>query len=183
MKKIILSLLAVCTIVLTACAQHTQPKAEGGKVLVAYFSATGTTAHVASLLAKAAGGDLFAITPERPYTDADLDWRNDKSRSSVEMHNLSFRPALKEKKADMAKYDVVYIGFPIWWDLAPTIVNTFIEAHDLKGKKVIPFATSGGSTIDNSEQELRKAYPDLDWQEGRLLNGASESSLRQWVSQ
>ena len=97
------------------------------------------------------------------------------------MHDLKFRPALKGKKTNIADYDTIYIGFPIWWNIAPTLLNTFIEAHDLKGKTVIPFATSGGSTIDNSVKELKKAYPDINWKEGKLLNGADESSIRQWL--
>lgn len=142
---------------------------------------TGTTAKVAQTLANVTGGELYEIEPEKRYTDADLNWRNEQSRCYVEMHNLKFRPALKGKRANIADYDTIYIGFPIWWNIAPTLLNTFIEAHDLKGKTVIPFATSGDSTIDNSVKELKKAYPDISWKEGKLLNGADENSIRQWL--
>lgn len=151
------------------------------KVLVTYFSATNTTARIAEKLANVTGGELYAITPAKTYTSADLDWHNKQSRSSVEMNDPKSRPALKEKKANIADYDVVFIGYPIWWDLAPRIINTFIENHDLKGKKVIPFATSGGSTISHSAATLKKEYPALDWKEARLLNRADEKTIRTWV--
>lgn len=176
MKKILLALLAVIVFGVTAFAQH-----KNGKTLVAYVSMTGTTAKVAKTLSNLTGGELYEIEPEKRYTNADLDWRNEKSRCYVEMHDLKLRPAIKARKTNMADYETVYIGFPIWWNLAPTLLNTFIEAHDLKGKTVIPFATSGGSSIDNSVKELKKAYPDIDWQEGKLLNGADENSIRQWL--
>lgn len=140
------------------------------KVLVVYFSATGTTARAAEKLAGIVGGELYAITPVQPYTNADLDWHNKQSRSSVEMNDPEVRPAIKGRKENIADYDVVFIGYPIWWNLAPRIINTFIEKHDLKGKTLIPFATSGGNTINNSVVALKKTYPDLDWREGRLLN-------------
>lgn len=176
MKKILFTLLAVMACSMTALAQ---PKSN--KPLVAYVSMTGTTAKVAQTLATVSGGELYEIAPEIRYTDADLNWRNEKSRCYVEMHNLSFRPAIKDKKANIADYDTIYLGYPIWWNIAPTLLNTFIESHNLKGKNVIPFATSGGSTIDNSVKELKKAYPDIKWQEGKLLNGATEKSIRQWL--
>lgn len=176
MKKILVSLLAALTLGITASAQQKE-----SKVLVAYVSMTGNTAKAAQVLAKVTGGELYEIAPEKRYTDADLNWRNEQSRCYVEMHDLKFRPALKGKKADIGDYDTLYIGFPIWWNIAPTLLNTFIEAHDLKGKTVIPFATSGGSTIDNSVKELKKAYPDINWQEGKLLNGADERTIRQWL--
>ena len=118
---------------------------------------------------------------DRPYTDADLNWNDKQSRSSVEMNDPKARPAIKSQKGKIADYDVVFIGYPIWWGLAPRIVNTFIESHDLKGRTVIPFATSGGSGIANSVAELQKAYPGLNWQEGRLLNRTDEQTVRQWV--
>lgn len=120
---------------------------EKGNVLIAYFSATGTTASAAEKLASATGGTLFRITPAQPYTSADLDWNNKQSRSSVEMDDPKARPALKGKVDNLAAYDVVFLGYPIWWGVAPRIINTFIESHDLKGKKLVPFATSGGSSI------------------------------------
>lgn len=152
-----------------------------GRILVAYFSATGTTAETARRLAAATGADLFAITPEQPYTAADLDWHNARSRSSVEMNDPQSRPALAGTCKRMADYGVVFIGFPVWWDLAPTVVNTFIESHDLRGKTVIPFATSGGSSITNSVRMLKRSYPDLDWRDGKLLNRSDEATIRRWV--
>ena len=132
------------------------------KILVAYFSATGVTARAAQKVAEATGGEVYAITPAKPYTDADLDWRDKQSRSSVEMNDPKARPALGGERLDVSEYDIVFIGYPIWWNQAPRLINTFIESHNLKGKTVIPFATSGGSTIAGSEVALKKAYPDLN---------------------
>ena len=152
------------------------------RMLVAYFSATGTTAVAARQLAAATGADLFAITPGKPYTAADLDWHDSRSRSSLEMNDPQSRPALEGRCERMKEYDVVFIGYPIWWDLAPRIINTFIESHDLKGKTVIAFATSGGSGISHSVSMLKRDYPDLNWKEGRLLNRANDKSLRNWLA-
>lgn len=129
------------------------------KKLVAYFSASGTTEDVAKRIAKAAGADLFAIEPEVPYTAADLDWRDKNSRSSIEMGDKSIRPALKEADAKVAEYDTVYLGFPIWWYVAPTIVNSFLEAYDFSGKKVVVFATAGSSNFGNTQAELAVSLP------------------------
>lgn len=178
-------MLAVAGIAAAAPAQQKEvmnmKKQNNHRILVACFSATGTTARVARMLADAVGGELYAITPAQPYTSADLNWRDSASRSSVEMDNPKSRPALKGAKVDMSAYDVVFIGYPVWWDQAPRIVNTFIEANDMKGCRVIPFATSGSSGIANSAAALKSAYPDLDWGEGRLLNGADARSIRQWL--
>ena len=154
------------------------PSPSGKKVLVAYFSATGTTAAAAKELAAATGGTLHAITPAQPYSEADLNWRDKNSRCYVEMHDPAARPALKAETLNLAEYDTVYIGFPIWWDTYPSIIATFIESHDLKGKTLIPFATSGGSGISNSGEMLKKAYPTLQWKPGMLLNGMSASEIR-----
>lgn len=151
------------------------------KTIVVYFSATGTTKDVAKRIAKITGADLQEIMPLQPYTAADLNWNDKNSRSSVEMANPKSRPAIQSIETDMSKYDVIFIGYPIWWDLAPTVVNTFIESHRLKGKTVIPFATSGGSTIRNSVVQLKSAYPDIIWKEGKLLNHPSDSTLSQWI--
>ena len=151
------------------------------KTLVAYFSATGVTKGAAEKLAEVTGGDLYEIQPEVPYTDADLDWQDKQSRSSVEMADLSSRPAIKGKVENLDDYDTVFIGFPVWWYTAPTIINTFIEANDLKGKTVVPFCTSGGSSIKKSAEDLKKAYPDLNWKEGKLLNRISKEELETWV--
>ena len=183
MKQICLIVCAIAAIFMTACAQQREKQPEQGmkKTLVTYFSATGVTRHAAQQLAEVTGADLYEIQPEVAYTDADLDWRDKQSRSSVEMADLTSRPAIKGKVDNIADYDVVFIGFPIWWYTAPTIINTFIEANDLKGKTVIPFATSGGSTIDKSAEDLKKAYPNLNWKEGKLLNGVSKEDMESWL--
>ena len=184
MNKIILTLAAVMTMSFAVCAQNkgdSNMQTEN-KPLVVYFSATGTTAKAARTIADVTGGTLYEIVPQQAYTADDLDWNDRQSRSSVEMNNPQARPALKDTKPDVAAYDVVFIGYPIWWDQAPRIINTFIESHDLKGKALVPFATSGGSSITGSVNALRKAYPDLEWQDGRLLNGASRNAIHDWVS-
>ena len=177
MKKI-----ATCLIAAAALAGgHAQETPTAPHTLVAYFSATGTTAAAAQKLAKVTGGELWEIAPAQSYTAADLDWTDHSSRSYVEMHDASSRPALKGIKENIAEYDVVYIGYPIWWHVAPTIINTFIESHDLKGKTLIPFATSGSQDIEFSVDKLKKSYPTLNWKPGKLLNGATESSIREWI--
>lgn len=150
------------------------------RIVIAYFSATGTTEQVAKKLAAVSNGELFEIVPSKAYTDADLDWNDKKSRSSLEMNDAKSRPQIKSKKEYIADYDVVIIGYPIWWDLAPRVINTFIESHDLKGKTIIPFATSGGSSIAGSVTALKKSYPGLKWKPGRLLNRADENTIRAW---
>ena len=151
------------------------------KTLVAYFSATGTTARCANKLAALAGGEIYRIVPAQPYTEADLDWNDKQSRTSIEMNNPDCRPAMKDKKENIADYDVIFIGYPIWWDLAPRIINTFIEGHDLTGKTIIPFATSGSSALAASAAALQRSYLALDWKEGRLLNRADDKSIRDWL--
>ncbi len=165
----------------TDTSSDTTATADGSKVLVAYFSATGTTKKVAQLIANETGGTLYEITPDKPYTTADLDWHVDTSRSSVEMHDEKCRPALGGEKIDMGKYNVIFLGFPNWWDLPPRQINSFIEAHNLEGKKIIPFMTSGGSTTANSEKSLKALYPALDWQPAKLLNNTD--SLAIWARQ
>lgn len=186
MKKFFYILTAVATIALNACAGGNKNNTEmqnnkETKVLVAYFSASGVTKGVAEKIAKVTGGELYQIQPEQPYTEADLDWRDSTSRSSVEMKDLSSRPAIVGKVENIAQYDTVYVGFPIWWYTAPTIINTFIEANDFNGKVMVPFATSGGSTIDKAAADLARIYPDLNWQPGRLLNGATDDTIRTWL--
>ena len=186
MKKLLMILAVLLAISLTACSQanKTQENKENKemkKTLVAYFSASGVTRGVAQQLAEVAGADLHEIKPEQPYTDADLDWHDKKSRSSVEMDDKSSRPAITAKLDNMADYEVVYVGFPIWWYTCPTIINTFMEAYDFKGKTVIPFATSGGSSIKKACDDLKAAYPDVNWKEGKLLNGATKEDLEAWV--
>ena len=140
------------------------------KTLVVYFSATGTTKAAAQRLAKEFNADLYEITPEVPYSTADLDWRDKTSRSTIEMNDKTSRPAIKGRCENIADYDTVWIGFPVWWYTAPTIVNTFIEAHDLSGKTLKVFATSGGSGVEGSANDLKKAYPQYNWGESRLMN-------------
>ena len=140
------------------------------KTLVVYFSATGTTKAAAQQLAKAHNADLYEITPEQSYTAADLDWTNKQSRSTLEMKDKNSRPAIKGRCENIADYDTVWIGFPVWWYTAPTIVNTFIEAHDLSGKVLCVFATSGGSNVTGSANDLKKVYPQYTWGESRLMN-------------
>ena len=140
------------------------------KTLVVYFSATGTTKAAAQRLAQEFNADLYEITPEQPYTAADLDWRDKTSRSTIEMKDKTSRPAIKGSCENIADYDTVWIGFPIWWYTAPTIINTFIEAHDLSGKTLNVFATSGGSDVAGSAKDLKKAYPQYTWGESRLMN-------------
>ena len=183
MNKIILTLAAVMTMSFAAYAQNKGEKSmqTENKPLVVYFSATGTTARAARTIAEVTGGTLYEIVPQQVYTADDLDWNDRQSRSSVEMNNPQARPALKDTKLNVSAYDVIFIGYPIWWDQAPRIINTFIESHDLKGKTLVPFATSGGSGISNSVKELRKAYPDLEWQDGKLLNGASRNAIQNWA--
>ena len=176
-------LAALLTICLSACSQKKESKEmeNESKVLVAYFSASGVTKGVAQQLAEVTSGTLHEIKPEQPYTEADLDWRDKQSRSTIEMQDKSSRPAITDKLANMQDYDVVYVGFPIWWYTCPTIINTFMEAYDFKGKAVIPFATSGGSSIDKACEDLKAAYPDVNWKEGKLLNRVSKKDLEDWV--
>jgi flavodoxin len=153
------------------------------KKLVAYFSASGVTQNVALDLAKAAGADTYQINPEEPYTPADLDWQNKKSRSTVEMNNPASRPAISGKLSNMADYDTVFIGFPIWWGVAPTIIDTFLESYDFSGKTIIPFATSGSSGMGNTEKVLQKLCgPSVNWKPGKMLNNKpTQEALSQWV--
>ena len=153
------------------------------KALVAYFSASGTTRRVAERLAQAIGADLFEIEPEQPYTAADVDWRNASSRSSIEMNDRSCRPAIASHVADMDSYDVVFVGFPIWWYREPSIVDTFMEAYDFAGKLVVPFATSGGSGIGDSGANMAALAPGAKVERGdRLASSITAADLRGWAS-
>ena len=181
LNKLLIASILILTSCFSSCAQQNKPTMNTSHILVAYFSATGTTEKVAHKIAAATGGEIYEIIPENAYTREDLDWNDNSSRSSVEMNDAKARPALKRKKENMEAYDTVFIGYPIWWDLAPRIINTFIESHDLKGKTLIPFATSGSSNISNAESELRKAYPDVNWQKGKLMNGATEEDIKNWT--
>ena len=154
------------------------------KKLVAYFSASGVAGNVAKLLAEAANADLFEIKPEVPYTSADLNWQDKNSRSSVEMRDKSSRPAIAESNAKVEKYDVIFVGFPIWWYVAPTIINTFLESYDFAGKTIILFATSGGSGFGKTVDALKGSVDGIAVvKEGKILNGSqSVSSLKDWVA-
>jgi flavodoxin len=152
------------------------------KKLVAFFSASGVTARVAENLANAAGADLYEIKPAVPYTKADLNWMDKQSRSSVEMRDKSSRPALADTGADIAAYDTVFIGFPIWWYIAPTIINTFLEAYDFSGKKIVLFATSGGSGFGKAVQSLQPSAPGAKIIAGEILNGnPNEKKLKSFI--
>lgn len=152
------------------------------KTLVAYFSASGVTANVAKLLAEAAGADLFEIKPAVPYTNADLNWMDKKSRSTVEMQDKSSRPAITAPCSNLADYDTIFVGFPIWWYVAPTIINTFLESGDFSGKKIVLFATSGGSGFGKTVADLKDSAPGATIVEGKLLNGTqSVAGLKSWV--
>ncbi len=149
------------------------------KKLVAYFSASGTTAKVAKDLANAAGAELYEIKPAVPYSRADLNWQDKQSRSSVEMRDKSSRPELADTDANIAEYETVFIGFPIWWYIAPTIINTFLEAYDFSGRKIVLFATSGGSGFGKAVASLQPSAPKATIIEGEILNGSpSEAKLK-----
>lgn len=151
------------------------------KKLVAYFSVSGVTKTVATRLAQVTGADLFEIKPAVPYTQADLDWTNKKSRSSVEMSDPTSRPEIAEQLSTMADYDTVFIGFPIWWYVAPTIIDTFIENYDFSGKTLVPFATSGSSGMGRTVEVLKPLCPRANWVEGKMLNHTSDKELADWA--
>ena len=152
------------------------------KKLVAYFSASGVTSAVAKNLAEAAGADLYEIKPKVPYTNADLNWNDQNARSTVEMRDKSSRPEMADKDAKAGDYDVIFLGFPVWWYVAPTIINTFLEAYDLSGKTIILFATSGGSGFGKTVENLKPSAPGATIREGKLLNGRpSVAELKKWV--
>jgi len=153
------------------------------KKLVAYFSASGVTAKVADILADAVGADIYEIRPEVPYTKADLNWMDKKSRSTIEMNDRTSRPAIADKNAKVEQYDTIFLGFPIWWYRAPSIINTFLESYNFSGKKIILFATSGGSKFGKTVEELKVSVPaTCEIIEGKLLNGKQTiPSIREWT--
>ena len=152
------------------------------KKLVAFFSASGTTKKVAEMIAEEAKADLFEIEPKVPYTKADLDWMDKKSRSSVEMSDKKYRPEIMKKKMDMSSYDEILLGFPIWWYVAPTIINTFLESYDLSGKTIIPFATSGGSGIGKTNERLAPSCKGAKLMDGKVFKGnVGHQELAAWV--
>ncbi len=150
--------------------------------IVAYFSASGVTAKVAEKLSEAIGADLYAIEPEVPYTKADLDWMDKKSRSTIEMNNPASRPAIAGKRDNMNDYDTVFVGFPIWWYVAPTIINTFLESYDLTGKTIIPFATSGGSDMGKTNEKLLPSCKGAKLLNGKVFKASvSGADLAKWA--
>lgn len=152
------------------------------KKLVAYFSASGVTESAAKTLAKTIGADLYEIKPEIPYSNADLDWRDKNSRSSVEMNNPDSRPKIADKNANIGEYDTIFVGFPIWWYTAPTIIKTFLESYDFGGKTIVPFATSGGSGMGKTAEDLQKTVPLAKVKSGKMLNGRlSADKLKKWA--
>ena len=154
------------------------------KVLVVVFSASGVTKKVGKEIARIAGADFYEIVPEELYTAADLDWMNKKSRSSVEMNDPAARPRIAGSALDMAAYDTVIVGFPIWWGVAPRIIDTFLESYDFSGKKIIPFCTSGGSGVGRSDTALHKdVSSDVEWARGRQINRPNEAEIRRWLNE
>lgn len=149
--------------------------------LVAYFSASGVTAKVAEKLSEAIGADIYAIEPKVHYTKADLNWMDKNSRSSVEMKDLNSRPEIAEQRDNMVEYDVIFVGFPIWWYVAPTIINTFLESYDLSGKTIIPFATSGGSDMGKTNEKLQSSCPNSTLFEGKVFKpSVTKAELAAW---
>lgn len=152
-----------------------------GKKLVAYFSASGTTRKIAEMIAEAAEADLYEIVPKQPYSKADLNWMDKKSRSSVEMSDKKFRPEITDTDAQIDRYDEIILGFPIWWYVAPTIINTFLGSYDFTGKKIVLFATSGGSGFGNTASELKPSAPNAVIVEGKVFNKTTKEEIAEWV--
>lgn len=152
-----------------------------GKLLVAYFSASGVTKKKAEMIAEITKADIYEIAPKVLYTKDDINWMDKKSRSSIEMNDKKFRPELADKNANIASYDTIILGFPIWWYVAPTIINAFLESYDFSGKKIILFATSGGSGFGNTVKELIPSAPDANIVEGKILNNVSKHDVENWV--
>lgn len=162
--------------------QQGETDVQGSRILVAYFSATNTTKGVAEHIANGLGADLYEIVPEEPYTDADLDYNDNNSRSTIEMNDPDARPAISGSVENMEQYDIVFIGYPIWWGEAPRIVSTFAESYDFSGKTIVPFATSGGSGFGRTNDKLKPSCPGATLTEGKMLNGRySEDSLKKWI--
>ena len=183
-KHFLITVVAICLAMgaMAACnGQNKEKEMSNKKTLVAYFSATGITKGVATRLAQTMSADLYEIAPETPYTPADLDWRDKNSRSSVEMADKNSRPAVAGKVENMEQYDTVFVGFPIWWYIAPTIINTFLEQYDLAGKTVVPFFTSGGSGAGETLKYLMPSAPDANWVEPQNMNSLSDDELKALV--
>ncbi len=185
MKNLFASILAVLMFSITACAGSADGNSSkndaSNSVLVAYFSAQGHTKALAEKIAAATGGTLFEIEPIDPYTEADLDGWNDSARGTRESKDRTTRPEIRKKVNDFEKYDTIYLGFPIWWYTAPTIINTFLESYDTAGKTIIPFATSGGSGFGDTEKDLRVSAPDARFKPGKVINDANQQQVDEWV--
>lgn len=193
-KTFLLCALAGILAVATACSGEKKNSSDStsvtdaareSKSIVVYFSATGVTQKQAERLGKLIGAPVEEILPSQPYTNADLDWQNPESRSSKEKEDKNFHPGIANKIENLADYQTIYVGFPIWWYTYPNIISTFMEDNKevLKGKTIMPFATSGGSTIEKSEQNLRAAYPDVKFGKGLLMNDVSDEEIKAWASQ
>ena len=157
--------------------------AQEHKILVAYFSATGTTKGVAEHIANGLNADIYEIVPEEPYTDADLDYNDNNSRTTIEMNDPDARPAISGSVENMEQYDIIFVGYPIWWGEAPRIVSTFMESYDFSGKTIVPFCTSGGSGIGSSASNLERLTSGATWLDGRRLNGSdSQDTVMEWVN-
>ena len=207
MKKRISMIMAICLLLsLTACgvdsgtnsntessATHSQTETpssdssvelteETAKTLVVYFSATGNTKAVAGEIARLTGADLYEIVPAVPYTDDDLNYNNNNCRANQEMNEASARPAIGSRAIDVSSYDIVFIGYPIWWGTMPRIINTFLDTYDLSGKAVLPFCTSGSSGIAQSVSDIRAAEPAADVRGGLRASGANDSSIESWIA-
>lgn len=159
-----------------------EPTEEAAKTLVVYFSATGNTKAVAEEIARLTGADLYEIIPAVPYTDEDLNYNNNDCRANQEMNDASARPAIGSEAIDVSAYDTVFVGYPIWWGTMPRIINTFLDTHDLSGKTVLPFCTSGGSGISKSVSDIRAAEPDADVRDGLRTSGANDSGIESWIT-
>lgn len=186
MNRIVTAILCVVGLTFTACASKSADNAaetNENKTLVAYFSAQGHTKAAAEKVAAATGGVLFEIQPEQPYTEEDLDGWNDSARGTRESKDRTTRPGIANKVDNFEQYDTIYLGFPIWWYTAPTIINTFLEGYDTDGKVIIPFATSGGSQFGETEKDLRVSAPKAIFKPGKVLNDMDETQVRAWTEE
>lgn len=184
-KSVITALILLATLIpFASCSAKTSTdtsEQERTGILVAYFSAQGHTKDVAEKIANVTGGDLFEIEPVDIYTEEDLDGWNESARGTRESKDRSTRPEIAHRVDNFERYDTIYLGFPIWWFTAPTIVNTFLESYDTEGKTIIPFATSGGSSYGDTEKDLRVSAPKAVFKPGKVLNGMDEQQIRQWI--
>lgn len=181
MNRILSIALCLITLSFGACAKTSTATKNEGKTLVAYFSAQGHTKSVAEKVAAATGGTLFEIQPVNPYTEEDLDGWNESARGTLESKDRTTRPGVANKVENFAKYDTIYLGFPIWWFTAPTIINTFLEGYETEGITIIPFATSGGSDYGDTEKDLRVSAPKAKFMPGKVLNDMSEQQINDWT--